>query len=111
MSDDARATLLRLCSERGESLAGLSRLLGRNDAYIQQYLRKGTPRRLPERERRTLARYFSVPDAALGGPESEGAVAGRAMIAVQRRAVRASAGSGAVAEDQAMAPFFAFDPT
>ena len=48
MSDEARAMLGRLCSERGESLAGLSRLLGRNDAYIQQYLRKGTPRRLPE---------------------------------------------------------------
>jgi phage repressor protein C with HTH and peptisase S24 domain len=109
MSDDARATLLRLCSERGESLAGLSRLLGRNDAYIQQYLRKGTPRRLPERERRTLARYFAVPDAMLGGPGQEPAGA-RDMVTVQRRAVRASAGAGAVADDQRMAPFFAFDP-
>jgi phage repressor protein C with HTH and peptisase S24 domain len=111
MSDDARATLVRLCSERGESLAGLSRLLGRNDAYIQQYLRKGTPRRLPERERRTLARYFAVPDELLGGPAGDDSGgAGRAMVAVQRRAVRASAGAGAVADDGAMAPFFAFDP-
>ena len=109
MSDDARATLLRLCTERGESLAGLSRLLGRNDAYMQQYLRKGTPRRLPERERRTLARYFAVPDSMLGGPAGE-LVPERAMVTVQRRAVRASAGAGAVAEDQTMAPFFAFDP-
>jgi phage repressor protein C with HTH and peptisase S24 domain len=108
MSDDARATLLRLCSERGESLAGLSRLLGRNDAYRQQYLRKGTPRRLPERERRTLARYFAVPDAALGGPEGDSA-SPRAMVTIQRRAVRASAGAGAVGEDQPMAPYFAFD--
>lgn len=108
MSDDARATLLRLCSERGESLAGLSRLLGRNDAYMQQYLRKGTPRRLPERERRTLARYFAVPEALLGGP-ADAAAPERELVMVQRRAVRASAGAGAVAGDEAMPPLFAFD--
>ena len=68
MTDDPRDTLQRLCQERGESLAGLSRLLGRNDAYLQQYLRKGSPRRLPEAERRTLARYFAIPDSILGGP-------------------------------------------
>lgn len=110
MSDDARATLLKLCSERGESLAGLSRLLGRNDAYIQQYLRKGTPRRLPERERLTLARYFAVPDAMLGGPGVEAPLAERSLVTIQRRAVRASAGTGALGDDQAMRPLFAFDP-
>ena len=62
MSDDARSTLTRLCAERGESLAGLSRLLGRNDAYIQQYLRKGTPRRLPERDRRADHDRATEPD-------------------------------------------------
>ena len=97
-------------SERGESLAGLSRLLGRNDAYIQQYLRKGTPRRLPERERRTLARYFAVPESMLGGPAASRAVAERGLVAVSRSAVRASAGPGAIAEDQAARPYFAFDP-
>lgn len=110
MPDDARATLLKLCSERGESLAGLSRLLGRNETYMQQFLRKGTPRRLPERERRTLARYFAIPETLLGGPPDDGVVPKRAMITVQRRAVRASAGAGAVVDDQSMAPFFAFDP-
>lgn len=109
MNDVARATLQRLCIERGESLAGLSRLLGRNDAYIQQYLRKGSPRRLPETERRTLARYFSVPDAMLGGPASEPDTAGRTLVAVSRAAVRASAGAGAVADDERARPQFAFD--
>ncbi len=110
MNDDARATLQRLCSERGESLAGLSRLLGRNDAYIQQYLRKGTPRRLPERERRTLARYFAIPDSTLGGPTADLDQPQGALIAVRRSAVRASAGSGAVADDQLVRPYFGFDP-
>lgn len=110
MPDDPRATLQRLCSERGESLAGLSRLLGRNEAYIQQYLRKGSPRRLPEAERRTLARYFAIPDALLGGPVVEPVLASGPLVAVRRSAVRASAGAGALAEDQAARPYFAFDP-
>lgn len=109
MDDVARTTLQRLCSERGESLAGLSRLLGRNEAYIQQYLRKGSPRRLPETERRTLSRYFSIPDAMLGGPAAEPEVAGSTLIAVTRAAVRASAGAGTVAEDERARPQFAFE--
>ena len=110
MANDARATLQRLCSERGESLAGLSRLLGRNDAYIQQFLRKGSPRRLPEAERRTLARYFAIPDSMLGGPAIDPALEMGTLVAVSRSAVRASAGAGAMAEDQLARPHFAFDP-
>ncbi len=110
MTDDPRDTLQRLCLERGESLAGLSRLLGRNDAYLQQYLRKGSPRRLPEAERRTLARYFAIPDSLLGGPAVDPSLETGALVAVRRSAVRASAGAGAVAEDQSVRPHFAFDP-
>ena len=109
MTDDPRVTLQRLCHERGESLAGLSRLLGRNDAYLQQYLRKGSPRRLPEPERRTLARYFAIPDSLLGGPAVDLALETGALIAVRRSAVRASAGAGAIAEAQTSRPHFAFD--
>ncbi|HXG99652.1 MAG TPA: S24 family peptidase [Sphingomicrobium sp.] len=110
MSDDARATLQRLCSDRGESLAALSRLLGRNNAYLQQYLRKGTPRRLPENDRRTLARYFSVPESTLGGMPSDPLLETGSLVPVKRSAARASAGPGAVADDQGARPYFAFDP-
>ena len=109
MNDDPRAILQRLCTERGESLAGLSRLIGRNEAYIQQYLRKGSPRRLPEAERRTLARYFAIPDAMLGGPAADPVMATAALVAVRRSAVRASGGAGALPEDQLVRPHFAFD--
>lgn len=109
MNEVARATLQRLCAERGESLAGLSRLLGRNEAYIQQYLRKGSPRRLPETERRTLARYFAIPDSMLGGPAAEPESPASTLVAVRRSAVRASAGAGAVADDVAARAQFAFD--
>ncbi len=100
----------RLCAERGENLAALSRMIGRNDAYMQQYLRKGTPRQLGERERRTLARYFKVPESLLGGlPDDAGAEFGE-LVPVFRTAVRASAGPGALADDERLRPYFAFEP-
>ena len=68
MVPEPRLVLERLCAERGEDFAGLSRMLGRNAAYIQQFVRRGVPKRLKEDERRKLARYFSVPEALLGGP-------------------------------------------
>ena len=65
---DARTALDQLIHDRGEDYASLSRLLGRNAAYIQQFIRRGTPRKLDEEDRRTLARYFRVDEAVLGGP-------------------------------------------
>ena len=71
MNSDPRVVLERLCAERGEDFAGLSRMLGRNAAYIQQFVRRGVPKRLKEEERRKLARYFSISEALLGGPAEE----------------------------------------
>ena len=39
-----REKLADLARERGESLAALSRMLGRNASYLQQYITKGSPR-------------------------------------------------------------------
>ncbi len=103
--------LERLCVERGENFAALSRMIGRNDAYIQQYLRKGTPRQLRERERRALARYFKVPETLLGGLPGDSAAELGELVPVLRTAVRASAGPGAFAERESARPYFAFDPS
>ena len=65
---DARDTLERLMNDRGDSSVALSRLLGRNAAYVQQFIKRGVPRKLDEEDRRTLARYFGVAEAMLGGP-------------------------------------------
>ena len=56
--DIARANLDRLIRERGADFASLSRLLNRNAAYVQQYIRRKIPRKLDEDDRRTLAEYF-----------------------------------------------------
>jgi phage repressor protein C with HTH and peptisase S24 domain len=107
MLPDPRIVLERLCAERGEDFAGLSRMLGRNAAYIPQYVRRGVPRRLMEEERRKLARYFSVSETVLGGPAD---LPGReGLVAVNRTAVRASAGPGAIVSEESGRPYFAFD--
>ena len=67
-SDSARIRLLELSQERGASLASLSELLGRNASYLQQFIRKGSPRKLEEGDRRTLARFFGVGEKELGAP-------------------------------------------
>jgi hypothetical protein len=64
-----RERLDALIRDSGEGYAALSRLLGRNPAYIQQYIKRGVPRRLGESERRLLAEHFGVSERFLGGPE------------------------------------------
>jgi len=105
---DARDTLERLIRETGEDYASLSRLLGRNAAYIQQFVKRGVPKKLDEGDRGTLARYFAIDEALLGGPPSV-PVPANDMAVIARMAVRASAGPGAVNDREIAAGRFAFD--
>ena len=107
MLSNPRLVLERLCLERGEDFAGLSRMIGRNPAYIQQFVRRGVPKRLGETERRKLARYFAVPESLLGGPAEDEDRGG--LITVKRASVRASAGFGSIPYEEAGKPYFAFD--
>lgn len=63
---EVRALLLTLSVGHGESLAALSRLVGKNAAYLQQFVTRGSPERLPEDVREKLARYFEVDERLLG---------------------------------------------
>ncbi|MEM6476940.1 MAG: LexA family transcriptional regulator [Pseudomonadota bacterium] len=60
-----RKRLLDLSQERGASLTSLSEMLGRNPTYLQQFIRKGSPRKLEEGDRRTLAQFFGVSEGEL----------------------------------------------
>ena len=108
MPNEPRKALERLCAERGDDFAGLSRFLGRNPAYIQQFIRRGTPKRLGEDERRKLARYFGVAESTFGGP-AEAELPPPGLVPVKRVLVRASAGPGAVPGLEREHPYFAFD--
>ncbi len=65
-----RQALDDLIREREETYAAVSRLLGRNSAYIQQYIKRGTPARLDQSDIAQLALHFDVPAKTLGGKES-----------------------------------------
>ena len=108
MMNDPRLVLQRLCAERGEDFAGLSRMLGRNAAYIQQFVRRGVPKRLGEEERRKLAHYFGISETLLGGPAPD-APAANGLVSVKRHPVMVSAGPGAVVTEELGKPYFAFD--
>lgn len=112
MVDDVRAALDTLIRERGEDYSAISRLLGRNPAYIQQFIKRGSPRRLAEEDRIRLAAYFRVPEARLGGRSSDrsnGAAAADALVTIPRIAIGASAGPGGVAEIEERDRPIAFD--
>jgi phage repressor protein C with HTH and peptisase S24 domain len=105
--DDVRATLDQLIRDRGDDYASLSRLLGRNAAYVQQFIHRGVPRKLDEDDRRTLAEYFGVAETILGGPalpiaqNTSRAMARENVTLVPRLEVGASAGPGALDADDA----------
>lgn len=127
-SADPRAVLDRLVSERGEDYAALSRMIGRNAAYVQQFIKRGSPRRLAERDRALLAAYFAIDERLLGAPASApfasepafvarprtaplpGSVPPGALLPVPRLDVGASAGPGAIADSERAEAMFGFDP-
>src|SRR6188768_2979654 len=102
---EARENLDRLIRERGENYGALARLIGRNSAYIQRFVKRGTPRKLDEADRKLLARYFGVDERLFGGPNDsawQNSKRGRQpehsgdLGAVPRRALGASAGPGSL---------------
>ena len=128
-NQQVRETLDRLIAGRGVSYAGMSELIGKNPAYIQQFIKRGTPKKLDEADRRLLAEFFGVAEAQLGGPVHAGAhrlesrklppsraramrqrpAAGRAMRVVPRMAIGASAGAGALDYNEMPTGQIAFD--
>ena len=93
---DPRERLSELARERGHSLAALSRMLGRNASYLQQYITKGSPRKLEEEDRRKLAEFFGVRGGELGAPEDLSYEPRGDWVEVPRLPLEASAGPGAV---------------
>ncbi len=107
--------MLELATEQGVSLARLSGLISRNSTYLQQFVRKGSPRKLEETDRRTLARFFGVAEAELraadeGKSSKSQDKPGRGeWIGIVRLRLSASAGPGAFADEEE--PFGAFGVT
>lgn len=115
--EGARARLLELAQERGVSLSSLSEMLGRNPSYLQQFIRKGSPRKLEEGDRGTLAQFFGVEEGELGADLGRAREKSYGLppkpvppdyIDVPRLAIGASAGPGAVPGGEAAFDAFKF---
>lgn len=101
---DPSGRLKALATARGDSLAALSAMLGRNAAYLQQFVTRGTPRRLAVEDRRRLADYFGVDEVELGADP------GRRPFALPRLDIAASAGAGAFVDGEIVLGAAAIDP-
>ena len=109
-NSDPRAVLEKLVRDGNEDYASLSRFIGRNAAYVQQFIRRGVPKKLDEADRRKLARYFRVDESVLGGPAAMPAPADddSELTVVPRFAIGASAGPGSTPDDERTTGEFAF---
>jgi phage repressor protein C with HTH and peptisase S24 domain len=63
--DSVRELVVARVAEIGETLKSVSRSLGRNDAYLQQFVHRGVPGKLPEDVRHALAGLLGVDEARL----------------------------------------------
>lgn len=101
---EPRERLLELSLEKGSALSRLSEMIGRNPTYLQQFIRKGSPRKLEEKDRRMLAEFFGVAELELGGSEdksyapSQNGVLKAGWVKIPRLPVSASAGPGRAIE-------------
>ena len=104
-----RAKLVELAEAGRTSLASLSAMLGRNPSYLQQFVRKGSPRKLEEADRRRLAEFFGVSEVELGAdPTHANTVAADEFIIVPRLPLDASAGPGAFSAEEISFDSFRF---
>ena len=63
--DPVRLTVLQLIQDRGSDLKNASNAIGRNPAYLHQFVYRGTPRILSEQDRDALAAHLGCRSAEL----------------------------------------------
>ncbi|WP_448581510.1 S24 family peptidase [Thermaurantiacus sp.] len=110
--DEIRRRLDELIRARGTDYLAVSRLLGRNPAYIQQFIKRGVPRHLGERDRRLLAAHFGVDEAELGGPsqpqgadQARDSQSRRVLLSAAAEVRPTGAGETATLKDYVLIPY------
>lgn len=116
--DRVRTTLDRLIRESSnDSYRSVSLLLGKNPAYVQQFIKRGIPKRLDEEDRQVLAGHFGIKETQLGalrptvavreGPPA-GYDPGAELQMIPVYDVAASAGAGSVVDTDMIDEFLPF---
>jgi phage repressor protein C with HTH and peptisase S24 domain len=84
--DAVRKLILDRAADTGTNLAELSRKIGKNHAYLQQFVKRGIPAELPEKVRHSLAPALGVSESSLRHDNQNGTVNHR-PLPVERRIV------------------------
>ena len=71
--DPTRLRVMKLIQQKRTDLKKASLAIGRNAAYLQQYLYRGIPKTLPEDAREALAAFLGVPEESLRPAKAESA--------------------------------------
>lgn len=66
--DEIRKFILDTAADRQIDLKDLSTRLGKNHAYMHQFIHRGTPKKLNGDDRALLSQILRVPESALGAP-------------------------------------------
>lgn len=97
----ARARLAGIVKDQGHTLSALARLIGRNPAYLHQYLNRGSPRHLDEPDLLRIAEFLGVDrdtiaTRTIAQPSRNTAGVARidGFVCVPRLPLEASAGPG-----------------
>lgn len=117
--DAVRKLILDRVEAGDTSLADLSRSVGKNHAYFQQFIHRGVPVELPERVRKSLAQILGVEETDLSISDyfdktpihknvtqkprhdsGQNAADIRDYISIPEHDVRASAGPGTIVENE-----------
>jgi phage repressor protein C with HTH and peptisase S24 domain len=72
--DPTRLRVMKLIQQKRTDLKKASLAIGRNAAYLQQYLYRGIPKTMPEDAREALAAFLGVPEESLRPAKTESAV-------------------------------------
>lgn len=63
--EQVRTHIANLIREKGKNLRSVSLAIGKNEAYLHQFIHKGSPLRLPEEDRRKMADLLNVDEQEL----------------------------------------------
>lgn len=63
--DETRRRLIEAVARVGKTLAEVSKAIGRNHSYLQQFVKYGKPKKLPEDERRAVATLLGIDESLL----------------------------------------------
>jgi phage repressor protein C with HTH and peptisase S24 domain len=66
--DQIRKLILETSLDRGINLKDLSNRLGKNHAYMHQFIHKNTPKKLNGDDRALLSQILGIPESQIGAP-------------------------------------------